>query len=159
FLLLIPIKFNNVVLGVIELAYFKKPEKYQIEFAEKITENMASVTLNLRHAKRAQILFDESVQKAKALQEQEEILRQNVEELVATQEEMKRHQQEVDRQSALLKFIVDNIPFPIFVKDEMGRYELVNNAETRLFNMDEKDVLGKDDSHFVKSAKEWDVIR
>lgn len=159
FLLLIPIKFNNVVLGVIELAYFKKPEKYQIEFAEKITENMASVTLNLRHAKRAQILFDESVQKAKALQEQEEILRQNVEELVATQEEMKRHQQEVDRQSALLKFIVDNIPFPIFVKDEMGRYALVNNAETRLFNMDEKDVLGKDDSHFVKSAKEWDVIR
>jgi PAS domain S-box-containing protein len=159
FLVLIPMKYNQEVLGVIELAYFKRPEKYKIEFAEKIAENIASVTLNIRHARRAEELFEESQQKAKVLQEQEETLRQNLEELVSTQEEMKRNQVELDRQSSLLKFIVDSIPFPIFVKDEKGRYTIVNAAESRLFNLPDKEILGKDDSHFVSSTNEWEVIR
>ncbi len=159
FLLLIPMKYNEDVLGVIELAYFKRPEKYKIEFAERIAENITSATMNLKHATRAQQLFVESQQKAKALQEQEETLRQNVEELVATQEEMKRNQVELDRQSTLMKFIIDNIPFPIFVKDDLGRYTMVNVAESKLFNLPDRELIGKDDSHFVHSDEEWDVIR
>jgi PAS domain S-box-containing protein len=158
YLLLIPMKYNSVVLGVIELAYFKRPEKYKIEFAERIAENIASVTLNLRNATRAQELFAESQEKARVLQEQEEELRQNMEELVATQEEMKRSQMELSRQTSLLKFIVDNIPFPIFVKDDRGRYTIVNAAESRLFNLSDREIIGKDDSAFVRNKEEREVI-
>lgn len=159
FLLLVPMKYNSDMMGVIELAYFKRPEQYKIDFAERIAENMASVTLNIRNAARAKELFIESQEKARILQEQEEELRQNMEELVATQEEMKRSQVELGRQTALLKFIVDNIPFPIFVKDDRGQYTIVNAAESRLFNLPDRDIIGKDDSHFVKDTKEWDMIR
>jgi PAS domain S-box-containing protein len=93
------------------------------------------------------------------LQEQEESLRQNLEELIATQEEMKRNELELERQARLLKFIVDNIPFPIFVKDEKSRYTLVNKAESTLFGIPDKELLGKDDSSFVTKAEEWEVIR
>src|SRR3954470_1158603 len=93
------------------------------------------------------------------LQEKEAMLKQNLEELIATQEEMKRNQNELDRQTNLLRFILDNIPFPVFVKDEKGRYSLVNKAEAKLFNIDYKNLLGKDDSHFVNNKEEWDVIR
>jgi PAS domain S-box-containing protein len=159
FLLLIPMKYNSDVTGVIELAYFKRPERYKIEFAERIAENIASVTLNLRNASRAQVLFVESQEKARVLQQQEEELRQNMEELVATQEEMKRSQVELNRQTSLLKFIVDNIPFPIFVKDDQGRYTIVNAAESKLFDLPDREIIGKDDSNFVKDREEWEVIR
>jgi PAS domain S-box-containing protein len=159
FLLLVPMKHNEEVLGIIEIASFNVMEAYKIEFIERIAENIASLTLNMRNAQKVEQLFKESQQKAKMLQEQEEELRQNLEELVSTQEEMKRNQKELDQQTSLLKFILDNIPFPVFVKDEVGRYILVNKAEAKLFNQPDKEIIGKDDSHFVASREEWKVIR
>lgn len=159
FLLLVPMKYNDEVLGIIELASFKKLEPYKIEFIEKIAENLASVTLNIRNAKKVDALLEESKKKAALLQEKEETLRQNLEELEATQEEMQRNQNELNRQTYLLNFILDNIPFPVFVKDDVGRYTLVNKAEAKLFNLDHTELIGKDDSHFVNSLDEWNVIK
>lgn len=159
YLILVPMKYDGEVLGVIELASFHPLKSFKIEFLEKIAENIASLVLNIRSSNRADNLFKESQEKAKMLQEKEEMLKQNLEELIATQEEMKRNQDELDRQTNLLRFILDNIPFPVFVKDERGRYSLVNKAEAKLFNMDYKNLLGKDDSHFVNNEEEWNVIR
>jgi PAS domain S-box-containing protein len=158
-LIMIPLRYDRKVLGIIELAYFKTLAPFKIEFLEKLAESIASSTLTHNHAKRAEILFEESQTKAKILQEQEETLRQNVEELLATQEEMKRQQAELHGQSNLMKFIIDNIPFPIFVKDEKGKYALVNKAESKLFNLQDKDLIGKDDSHFVSRNEEWQLIK
>jgi PAS domain S-box-containing protein len=159
FLLIIPVQYNGVVQGVIELAYFQQCAEYKTEFLEKIAESIASLTLNYRHARKAESLFEESEQKARQLQEREEELRQNLEELMSTQEEMKRNQVALDRQTTYLKFIVDNIPFPIFVKDEKGKYTLVNRAESALFGIPDKELIGKDDSFFVSKQEEWEVIR
>jgi PAS domain S-box-containing protein len=74
-------------------------------------------------------------------------------------EEMRRSNHERDRQTILFKFVLDSIPFPVFIKDEHGRYTVVNREEARLFNANAKDLLGKDDSHFVVSEEEWRVIR
>jgi PAS domain S-box-containing protein len=74
-------------------------------------------------------------------------------------EEMRRSQHERDRQTILFKFVLDNIPFPVFIKDADGRYIMVNREEARLFNVSTKDLLGKDDSHFVINEEEWRVIR
>jgi len=159
FLLMVPMKYSNEVLGVIEIASFKKLEQHKVEFVEKVAESLASVSLTIRSSKKVESLFQESQQKAQQLQEKEETLRQNLEELVATQEEMQRNQNELNRQADLLKFILDSIPFPIFVKDELGRYSIVNKAEAKLFNLDFKSLIGKDDSHFVKNKEEWEVIK
>lgn len=159
FLLLTPMIYDHQVVGVMELAAFKPLEKYKIDFIERIAENMASVVIHIQHTLRATQLYEESQQKAKLLKEQEEILRQNIEELNATQEEMKRHQLELSQQTYMLKFIVDNIPFPIFVKDDKGRYTLVNKSEAKLFNLHDGQLIGKDDSHFVSNAEEWRVIQ
>lgn len=159
YLILVPMKYNETVLGVVELASFHPLKTYQVEFLERIAENIASLVLNIRSSNRAERLFRESQEKARMLQEKEEILQQNLEELIATQEEMKRNQSELDRQTNLLRFILDNIPFPVFVKDELGRYSLVNKAEAKLFNMRYDDLIGKDDSYFVNNEEEWNVIR
>ncbi len=159
FLLITPLRYDQQVVGVLEIGCFHRMEKHQVEFIEKIAENLASVVLNIQHAAKATALYEESQRRARMLLEQEETLKQNIEELKATQEEMKRHQRGVEDRTQLMKFIIDNIPFPIFVKDERGRYTLVNRSEAELFALAESDILDKDDSYFVPNEDEWRVIQ
>jgi len=159
FLIAIPLRYDHQAVGMMEIACFHKMEKFKVEFLERIAESLASVIINIQHAAKAARLYEESLHHARTLQEQEEYLRQNIEELESTQEEMKRHQQELGERTHMMKFIIDNIPFPIFVKDEKGRYTLVNAAEARLFNVPDAELLGKDDRFFVSSDEEWQVIQ
>ena len=158
FLLMTPLKYDQHVVGVLEIGAFQKMEKHHVIFIEKIAENLASVILNIQHADKATAMYEESRERATMLLEKEEILKQSIEELEATQEEMKRQQRIVEERTQLMKFIIDNIPFPIFVKDELGRYAMVNQSEANLFNLDESEIIGKDDSHFVQNEEEWNVI-
>jgi PAS domain S-box-containing protein len=158
-LILVPIKLNEQVLGVMEVAGFHMFQQYEIDFIEKIAESVASVCFNIKNTEKSRKMLVESELREQILKEQEEELRQNLEELVTTQEEMQRKQMELDQKSDMMKLIIDNIPFPVFVKDEIGRYTLVNKAEAALFNMSEEMILGKDDSHFVENEQEWKVIK
>jgi PAS domain S-box-containing protein len=89
-LLLVPLKINDEVHGIIEVASFQKFEKYHVEFVQKVAESIAStisgVKINIRTAK----LLRESQDQAETLSSQEEQMRQNMEELQATQEEAAR---------------------------------------------------------------------
>ncbi|HEY9008942.1 GAF domain-containing protein [Ohtaekwangia sp.] len=159
YLLLVPLKYNDEVLGVLEIASFRELKTYQIHLVEKIMENLASVSVNMRNARMVDQLLQEAEVRANTLQESEENLKRNLEELRAMQEEMVRSQAELARQSNLMKFIIDNIPFPIFVKDEHSRYTLVNRSEARLLNLRDKDIVGKDDRHFITDPRELSLIK
>ena len=87
YILITPLKFNDDVHGVIEIAGFEPYQKHHIDFIEKIAESIGStignVKINIRTAK----LLSESQEQAERLAQQEEEMRQNMEELQATQEE------------------------------------------------------------------------
>ena len=88
--LLVPLLINEEIHGVMEMASFDIYEDYQIGFIEKVAESIAStistVKINIRTAK----LLEESREQADTLASQEEQMRQNMEELQATQEEAAR---------------------------------------------------------------------
>jgi len=95
-LLLVPLKTEEVILGVIEIASLKKFEKHQIEFVEKIAQNIAATIHSVRVNEKTTVLLEQSQQQAEIMAAQEEEMRQNMEELQATQEESARKGAEME---------------------------------------------------------------
>lgn len=90
YVLIVPAILNGTVYAVIELASFKPIAKHKIEFVEKLGETLASSLSMVKVNENTQRLLKESKSNEEQLAEQQEILKQNMEELQATQEEMAR---------------------------------------------------------------------
>jgi len=135
-LILIPLKINEQVLGVIELVSFNKFEQYQVEFLEKAGETVASDISTTKINQRTEVLLQQSQQQADELAQQEEEMRQNMEEIQATQESLKESQ-------AKTQMIFDNIVDAIITIDSNGIIELWNPAAEKLFGYSSKEAIGQ----------------
>ncbi len=89
-LLVVPLIIAEEVHGVIEIGAIHELEDYILEFVEKVAETIASTISNVKINSRTAKLLKESREQAEALAAQEEQMRQNMEELQATQEEAAR---------------------------------------------------------------------
>lgn len=95
-LLLVPLKVNNNVLGVVELASLKPIQPHEIDFVEKIGINIATTLNTTQENQRTKKLLEQSQKQREQMSAQEEEMRQNMEEMQATQEEMARKQTELE---------------------------------------------------------------
>ncbi|MFO7844160.1 MAG: PAS domain S-box protein, partial [Bacteroidales bacterium] len=89
-LLVVPLKIAEEVHGVIEIGAIHELEEHILEFVEKVAENIASTISNVKINTITAKLLKESRLQAETLAAQEEQMRQNMEELQATQEEAAR---------------------------------------------------------------------
>ena len=87
-ILIVPLLFNNEILGAMELAAFKPLEKYEIEFVEQLADIMASTLSTAKTNEQTQTLLRDSQKLTEEMRAQEEEMRQNLEEMNATQDEM-----------------------------------------------------------------------
>ncbi len=96
YLFVAPLKLEDEIYGVIELASFHEIEEYKRAFVEKLAENIASAMKNIKVNKKTKILLAQFQEQSEELRAQEEELKQNLEELQATQEDLMHKEKELN---------------------------------------------------------------
>ena len=94
-LILVPLVFNEEVVGVLELASIQPFTPIQLELLARISEIIASAIVTSKNGKKMQKLLEDATQRTEEMRAQEEEMRQNMEELQATQEELARKESEL----------------------------------------------------------------
>jgi transcriptional regulator with GAF, ATPase, and Fis domain len=94
-LIIVPMKFNDEIEAMIELAGFHKWKDHEIEFLEKAGGFVASVINNVTTAQEMRNILAETQEQTERLRSQEEELRQNLEEMQATQEQLARNKNDI----------------------------------------------------------------
>lgn len=117
-ILIVPLKINDQIKGVVEIASIEEIPPYKIDFVEKLGENIASTIANTQTNERTRLLLEESQSMTEQMRSQEEEMRQNMEEMEATQEEMARAQQEMEVKESTLNALINNTTDSIILIDK-----------------------------------------
>jgi PAS domain S-box-containing protein len=144
---IVPLKVNDQIFGVVEIASFGDFRDFEIEFVQKIAESIASTISSVKINARTQRLLEESQEMTEQMRAQEEEMRQNMEELQATQEEMQRSQGETE---STLNAIHGSMAVSEYNAD--GTIVKVNSNFLELFGYTQDEVLGE--HHRVLASKE-----
>ncbi|MFN8256382.1 MAG: PAS domain S-box protein [Bacteroidales bacterium] len=143
-LLIVPLKFEEDILGIVEIASFKELEDFEIKFVEEVAQSIASTLLTAKINARTQQLLDESRKQSEILAAQEVEARQNMEEMRATQELAQRREADL---SGIIS-AVDNTLMK-------GEYEIdgtlisVNNRHLQTMGYQLKEIKGKNIEMFI----------
>jgi len=145
--LIVPLKVNDQVFGVVEIASFNLFKDFEIEFVQKIAESIASTISTVKINARTQRLLEESQEMTEQMRAQEEEMRQNMEELQATQEEMQRSQSETE---STLNAIHGSLAVGEYNVD--GTIAKVNSNFLEVFGYSQDEVVGE--HHRILATKE-----
>ncbi|MCG8697500.1 MAG: GAF domain-containing protein [Bacteroidales bacterium] len=112
-LIFVPIRTEDAVMGVLEVASIEPLEQYKIKFIEKIGETIGSTLAVVRANKKSREMLEENRVQSEELLAQEEEMRQNIEELQATQELAQRKEltltKELDEKNELIKSLKEEL--------------------------------------------------
>jgi PAS domain S-box-containing protein len=151
-IVLVPLKVNDKVHGVIELAALRVIEPFEIDFLEKLAESIASVFSGVKINMQTARLLKESQEQAKILALQEDEMRRNMEELSYAQEE-------AAKQGELLANFTNAVNHTL-VRAEYNTQGILLYANTRFLTKlgytSNKEVEGKHISIFINEKdRQW----
>ncbi len=143
-LVIVPLSFEDEVLGVVEIASFQKIKPYEIQFVEELGRSIASTLLTVRINARTEQLLDESQKQSNELALREIEARSNLEKIKTAQELAKKREADL---SGILS-AVDNTLMK-------GEYELdgtlisVNDRHLLTMGYQLREIKGKNIEIFI----------
>lgn len=144
-LLIVPLKLNEDVYGVVELASFNEFQDFEVDFVEKVAESIASAIASARIQEQTRLLLDESNQRNLEIQTEREKVQNNMEKLRQSEAEIERTKRLYQQQEELLdasSLLVETDPgFKIIevnqltqIKLKYDKYEMIGMRLEKLFD-------------------------
>jgi PAS domain S-box-containing protein len=59
----------------------------------------------------------------------------------------------------ILQLLFNLVPYPLFVKNSLSEYVLLNQAQADLFGLTMSEMIGKSDEAFIKDPKELELVQ
>lgn len=95
-IILIPLIFDDIKVGVLELAFFHKLESFEMEFLNKVSEHIASYVIREKQNNKTKTILEYSEKQTALLTKREEELNQNMEEMKIIQDQMENRNKELE---------------------------------------------------------------
>jgi len=96
-ILIVPLKIEEEILGIIELASFNEMQQFEISLVEKIAESIASTLSTARINTRTAELLEQSKKQAQEMHEQEEEMRQTIEQMRIAYELSTKNEEKLEK--------------------------------------------------------------
>ena len=155
-ILITPLITEEKVYGVVEFAGFHRFTESQIKFVREISLILARTIFNIKVNERTRNLLEESQEMSNELQEQQEVLKQNAEEMAATQEELKRTNQrledqieEVNRTQNRMQLLLENASEVIAIYEKEGTIRYISPSVEKILGYSQNDLIGINDKIHV----------
>lgn len=154
---IIPMNAYENTLGVIELAFFSEPED---QVKQQVRQSVILLAVRLQNIilkTHSEELLQESKQRALELEKHQQILQSNFLELQAKEDQLEKFNGEIQAHRSMLISILNEIPMKVFIKQNNGKFYVVNKAVSEFHDMTVDELIGKSDFDLYPQelAKEW----
>lgn len=157
--IVLPLIYNENVLGVLELASFNVLQDYEVEFLKKLAENIGFSINDLNNAEHTKKLLEQSESNATQMKEQEEMMIQSMEELQATQEEMARNQKYLKASQQRNQVYFEHANYGIVAFNNDGVIDDANQQALSIFESSIEDIRGMNINNLLVGFKTENVDR
>ncbi len=159
-LVVVPLIFNNNLIGAIEIYSLEELEEYKINFLEEISNHISSSLSSWKVARDTQTLLKRYQQQTQKLQEQQNILQENLKKLQNLQD--KYHLLSLEYKT--FKYLIDSFALRAEL-DVKGKVLSVNSKLASLFKKSNDFFVGKSLREFTnfdlfeeEYRKQWEQI-
>ena len=142
-LLIVPLKLENQLFGILEIASFHSLEDHETAFVEQLGESIATTLAAVRINEKTVRLLEKSQKQAEEMARQEEKMRRNMQELQDAQEESRRKETEI---TGILNAV--NSSSLVAEYSTNGRFADINEKFLFLLESPRDQVIGKHHSDF-----------
>lgn len=137
-LIIMPLIFNNELLGILEIASFNKFEKHHINFLEDIAGNIASTISGIKNTKRTEELLKESQKQSSLMEKQKTELQKNIKQLEKISEDSETREIEM---KSIVKAIESTALIVEF--DINGKIISTNDKFAKVLKQSKEKIVGK----------------
>ncbi len=150
-ILIVPLNLKESTLGVLEIASFKPFKKIELDFIEKVAEAFAQSISTIRVSEDTKKLLGKALNREQEMKDQEERMRQNLEELYVTQEDMRKVNLEMEELFKAINALTETVEL-----NRKGEIIKINDRFLQTLGFTAQELYGKGFQSLLENKDESD---